>query len=80
MIVGNHELRGRVEKLAMPFVVLQKNHAMEQLHLEKGKTHSTELNSILDNETNPNISPSYQVAAIIKKKIIFSEYPNAIIR
>jgi hypothetical protein len=80
MIVGNHELRGRVETLAMPFVVLQKNHVTEQLNLEKCKTHSNELNSVLNNETNYSTRPSYQVAAIINQKIIFSEYPNTIIR
>jgi hypothetical protein len=85
MIVGNHELRGRVEKLAMPFVVMKNYHVIggahdEQLNVENGKTQTKEHNSVIDIEANRTIRTSYEVAAIIKKKIIFSEYPNAIIR
>jgi hypothetical protein len=85
MIVGNHELRGKVEKLAMPFVVMKKYHVIgeapdEQLNVEKGKTQTNELNSVTEIEAHRTKRTSYEVAAIIKKKIIFSEYPNAIIR
>jgi len=64
MTIGNHELRGKVEKLANPFLVMKK---------VVGGSSS-------NRSSQDSQDVSYEVAAIIKKKLLFTEYPNAIIR
>ena len=71
----------------MPFVVMKKKKVLgegnnnEELNIANGETPLLKYNDQSpDFQVQSSIGTSYEVAAIIKKKIIFSEYPNAIIR
>eukprot|EP00590_Aulacoseira_subarctica_P011753 CAMPEP_0172426654 /NCGR_PEP_ID=MMETSP1064-20121228/38526_1 /TAXON_ID=202472 /ORGANISM="Aulacoseira subarctica , Strain CCAP 1002/5" /LENGTH=127 /DNA_ID=CAMNT_0013170385 /DNA_START=236 /DNA_END=619 /DNA_ORIENTATION=+ len=84
MIVGSHELRGKVEKLAMPFVVMRKILSTSdefQNISSKDDNNNKDTSKINDPHViSNNVRTSYEVAAIIRRKFIFTEYPNAIIR
>lgn len=85
MIVGSHELRGKVEKLALPFVVMRKiistSDDFQNISNTDGNNNKdTSENNYPRAMSNDVSSTSYEVAAIIRRKFIFTEYPNAIIR
>ena len=59
LIVGTHEIKGKVENLKNDFAILKK------------VCHDT-------NATESNIE--YEVSGIVKKKLLFNQYPKTIMR
>eukprot|EP00591_Stephanopyxis_turris_P010966 CAMPEP_0195512002 /NCGR_PEP_ID=MMETSP0794_2-20130614/4129_1 /TAXON_ID=515487 /ORGANISM="Stephanopyxis turris, Strain CCMP 815" /LENGTH=137 /DNA_ID=CAMNT_0040639715 /DNA_START=53 /DNA_END=466 /DNA_ORIENTATION=+ len=80
--VGSHELRGKIEKLQQPFVVMEKifestdtcenkdikDHCEQQHHGE------------MNRDTEPGGGVQYHVAGVIRKKLLFDQYPKSIMR
>ncbi|XP_069758034.1 chromosome transmission fidelity protein 8 homolog isoform X6 [Narcine bancroftii] len=74
LIIGHHILYGKVSHLERPFAVLQKHSARRV-----GAENTTEAQSPSPEVNEENTSVSYEVTALIKKKIIFKTRPKPII-
>lgn len=74
LIIGNHQLKGTSVTLKDPYAVLRKRKISE--------TQSDE-SSILETNLLKRHGPAkvqYEVAGIVKKKLIFDQYPKSIMR
>ena len=68
-IIGNHELKGTTINLKEPFAVLRKK-KLNQTTEEDGR----------ENKIAETIGVQYEVAGIVKKKLMFDSYPKSIMR
>eukprot|EP00563_Minutocellus_polymorphus_P018654 CAMPEP_0197721120 /NCGR_PEP_ID=MMETSP1434-20131217/4275_1 /TAXON_ID=265543 /ORGANISM="Minutocellus polymorphus, Strain CCMP3303" /LENGTH=146 /DNA_ID=CAMNT_0043306079 /DNA_START=42 /DNA_END=482 /DNA_ORIENTATION=- len=78
MTLGSHELKGKVENLKQPFVVLKKKRKREDENGEGGGGGDSP-----DDMASASLSAasvSYEVAGIVKKKMLFDNYPKSIMR
>uniref|UniRef100_A0A6U6DE37 Chromosome transmission fidelity protein 8 n=1 Tax=Odontella aurita TaxID=265563 RepID=A0A6U6DE37_9STRA len=66
MTMGSHELKGKVEELKQPFVILRKRKRPENGGDVGGGSGGGET--------------SFEVAGIIRKKMLFDQYPKSIMR
>eukprot|EP00804_Cyclotella_cryptica_P020718 CCRYP_003506-RA/>CCRYP_003506-RA protein AED:0.43 eAED:0.43 QI:141/1/1/1/1/1/2/1719/151 len=74
IIIGNHQLKGTSVTLKDPFAVLRKRKVSE--------TQSDE-SSVLESKLmkrHGGAKVQYEVAGIVKKKLIFDQYPKSIMR
>lgn len=69
LTIGNHELKGTLITLKNPFAVLRKRKAT---HL------STD--DVSDSKIMKQSGVQYEVAGIVKKKLMFDKYPKSIMR
>ena len=69
MIIGNHELKGNAINLKEPFAVLKKRKASQITAEEDGATK-------LKSESGVQL----QVVGVVKKKLMFDQYPKSIMR
>jgi hypothetical protein len=84
MTLGSHELKGKIEKLKQPFVVMRKRkraHGLtggvdEKLDLESMDTYA----ATVEDHGSTDGSVSYEVAGIITQKMLFDKYPKSIMR
>lgn len=68
MIVGSHELKGKVVMLKQPFVVMKKKKkALPRKILEGGVK-----------EDDGQVE--YEALGVVSKKLLFDEYPKSIMR
>lgn len=65
MILGTHELQGKVESLKQPFCVLEK---------DDGGTSST------SNGAGTTGTTCYRVKGIVTSKLLFDKYPKVILK
>ena len=74
LIMGNHQLKGTANKLKEPFAVLRKRKADEV-------TNSTD-NGDTDSESKlkKTSGVQLQVVGVVKKKLMFAQYPKSIMR
>lgn len=93
MVVGSHELEGKIETLKQPFAVLRKRRKKKIIH-QNETTHITEdTNDNIDENNNlgdkrkrtasddqmENGEMSYEIGGIISKRIMFKRYPKSIL-
>jgi hypothetical protein len=85
MIIGTHELRGKIIELPQPFLCLQKH-----IH-DPGQSHNNSSNvdamPLAEHETDPDTATTtttnateYVIRGIVKYKFIFNQYPKTIMR
>lgn len=91
MTLGSHELKGRVEDLKQPFVVMKKKKRKRDGDGsggggggggDGGGDCSSEMD-IDSSASAPSLSGaavSYEVAGVVKKKMMFDNYPKSIMR
>mmetsp|Transcript_18941 Transcript_18941/g.38181 ORF Transcript_18941/g.38181 Transcript_18941/m.38181 type:complete len:143 (+) Transcript_18941:58-486(+) len=72
LIIGNHELKGTSIALKNPFAVLRKRKANQLSGAEDG--------SDADSKIMKRSGVEYEVAGIVKKKLMFDKYPKSIMR
>jgi len=70
MILGSHELKGTLEPLEQPFVVLR---AATTTKRKRDDDPTTEKRTKTEKE-------GYEVAGIIRQKLLFNTYPKIIMR
>jgi len=96
MTLGSHELKGKVEDLKQPFVVMRKKRKRDDADHSsatgaspgKGGSNGGDDRSndctMMDMNTCEKSSVSsavtYEVAGIVKKKMLFDNYPKSIMR
>jgi len=74
MVIGSHELRGKVEKLKQPFVVMTKKRK------HSSPSGSKEMNVKPDEHQKGKQEVEYKIAGVIKNRIMFNSYPKSIMR
>ena len=88
MTLGSHELKGKVETLKQPFVVMKKR-KREDENVSSSKRGGTidkmdgkGDESMMDADACAQSSApvAYEVAGIVKKKVLFDNYPKSIMR
>ena len=72
LIIGNHELKGTSIALKNPFAVLRKRKANQLSGADDG--------SDADSKIMKRSGVEYEVAGIVKKKLMFDKYPKSIMR
>lgn len=91
MTLGSHELKGRVEDLKQPFVVMKKKKRKRDGDGSGGgggDDGGGDCSSEMDIDSSasapaPSLSGaavSYEVAGVVKKKMMFDNYPKSIMR
>ena len=88
MTLGSHELKGRVEDLKQPFVVMKKKKRKRDGDGSGGGGGGDggDCSSEMDVDSSasaPSLSGaavSYEVAGVVKKKMMFDNYPKSIMR
>lgn len=75
MIIGSHELKGNVQILAQPLVLLKKGSKTEKDPVDNKKRKSKSDDSSANEDER-----EYIVAGVVRKKILFNSYPKIIIR
>ena len=89
MTLGSHELKGRVEDLKQPFVVMKKKKKRKRDGDSSGgggDDGGGDCSSGMDIDSSasaPSLSGaavSYEVAGVVKKKMMFDNYPKSIMR
>lgn len=88
MTLGSHELKGRVEDLKQPFVVMKKKRKRDGDGCggDGGGGDGGDCSSEMDVDSSasaPSLSGaavSYEVAGVVKKKMMFDNYPKSIMR
>ncbi len=78
MIIASHELKGKLETLKQPFVVMRpcKRPRSGNLHGESMDTNENEFNR----NGNKKVKTGYEIAGIVRAKILFDHYPKSIMR
>jgi hypothetical protein len=83
MTLGSHELKGKVETLKQPFVVMKKKRKRGESADDGDGDSSSKMDIDSSGERESPIlkeSVSYEVAGIVKKKMLFDNYPKSIMR
>ena len=85
MTLGSHELKGKVETLKQPFVVMKKKRKRDESGEGGGDGGDSSSNMDIDSTDQGALaasgeSVSYEVAGIVKKKMLFDNYPKSIMR
>ena len=91
MTLGSHELKGRVEDLKQPFVVMKKKKRKRDGDGSGGgggDDGGGDCSSEMDIDSSASASApslsgaavSYEVAGVVKKKMMFDNYPKSIMR
>lgn len=81
LVVGTHELQGVIQDLAQPFVCLQPTTTTTLPHSSSSSTTT----AILDGSVPPiakenDTSTSYVVAGVVRRKLLFNQYPKTLLR
>ena len=74
LIIGHHQLKGTSVTLKDPFAVLRKRKISET---QNGDSNTLE-SKLLKRHGGAKVQ--YEVAGIVKKKLIFDQYPKSIMR
>jgi hypothetical protein len=78
MTIGTHELKGKMQDLKQPFVVMKPRKRMndeDDIGTEKRrKLEST------GNTMEIDVKDGFEIAGIVKSKILFDRYPKSIMR
>lgn len=85
MTLGSHELKGKVETLKQPFVVMKKKKRKRDESREGGDGGDSFSKMDIDSTDEGALaksgeSVSYEVAGIVTKKMLFDNYPKSIMR
>ena len=87
MTLGSHELKGRVEDLKQPFVVMKKRKRDDDGSGGGGGNGggdggdgSSEMDIDSPASAPSSAAVSYEVAGVVKKKMMFDNYPKSIMR
>ena len=86
MTLGSHELKGRVEDLKQPFVVMKKRKRDDDGGAGGGNgggdggDGSSEMDIDSSASALSGAAVSYEVAGVVKKKMMFDNYPKSIMR
>ena len=85
MTLGSHELKGKVETLKQPFVVMKKKKRKRDESGEGGYGGDSFSKMDIDSTDEGALaksgeSVSYEVAGIVTKKMLFDNYPKSIMR
>lgn len=85
MTLGSHELKGKVETLKQPFVVMKKKKRKRDESGEGGDGGDSFSKMDIDSTDEGALaksgeSVSYEVAGIVTKKMLFDNYPKSIMR
>ena len=87
MTLGSHELKGKVETLKQPFVVMKKKKKRKRDESGEGGGDAGDSFSKMDIDSTDEgalaksgESVSYEVAGIVTKKMLFDNYPKSIMR
>ncbi|KAL7572234.1 hypothetical protein ACA910_011763 [Epithemia clementina (nom. ined.)] len=75
MIIGSHELKGKVETLKQPLCVLEK-----QRHLPQEYGDSSPFHDYPQKNDATLITSSYIIKGLITRKLLFQQYPKTILR
>lgn len=82
LILGTRELKGKVQTLPQPFVVMRARKRKEMVDKE-GDGHSRKKSrrySMEPDEERGAIDGEYVVAGVVRKKMLFDAYPKSIMR
>ena len=84
LTLGSHELKGKVETLKQPFVVMKKKRKRDESGDDGDGGDSFSMMDIDSPDERASAksgeSVSYEVAGIVKKKMLFDNYPKSIMR
>ena len=101
MTLGSHELKGKVENLKQPFVVMRKKRKRDDTECRPTCTYAAGTRTgngdfssgdvkkndctMMDVDTGGAKSAAssavmYEVAGVVKKKLLFDNYPKSIMR
>jgi hypothetical protein len=72
LIIGNHQLKGTSVKLKEPFAVLRKRKFVEN------EESSVQESKLLKRHGGAKVQ--YEVAGVVKTKLMFDQYPKSIMR
>lgn len=73
LIIGHHQLKGTSITLKEPFAVLRKR------KFQPDVTNEREV-ALLKRHSNGGAKVQYEVAGVVKKKLMFDQYPKSIMR
>ena len=84
LTLGSHELKGKIETLKQPFVVMKKKRKRDESG-DGGDDGDSFSKMDIDSpdegaSAKSGESVSYEVAGIVKKKMLFDNYPKSIMR
>mmetsp|Transcript_37034 Transcript_37034/g.45277 ORF Transcript_37034/g.45277 Transcript_37034/m.45277 type:complete len:130 (-) Transcript_37034:267-656(-) len=71
MIIGSHELRGKIENLKQPYAIMRKKQGPCERRLEE--------EDVMNGPECEN-RVEYEVAGVITKRLLFDHYPKSIMR
>ena len=83
LTLGSHELKGKIETLKQPFVVMKKKRKRGESADGGDGDSSSKMDIDSSGERESQMikeSVSYEVAGIVKKKMLFDNYPKSIMR
>jgi len=93
-VIGSHELRGKIEELKQPFVVMRpqisstqnKRQRLENGDAKRMNESNENSRTISDNQDangntkNDQSTRIYQMVGVVKKRFLFDRYPKSIVR
>ena len=80
MIIGSHELKGNIQTLAHPLVLLRPDPQFNKDHQVSKRKMSLSEDSSETTSLDEEKVKGYVVAGVVKRKILFNSYPKIIMR
>jgi Ctf8 len=76
MILGTHQLTGKIETLKEPFCVMERRRGSSSSNPEAMETENDYEN---ENQERSN-QTSFHIVGVVRRKFLFNQYPKSIMR
>ena len=79
MILGTHQLKGKIEILDEPFCIMEKQTKGDGINDADAVMDDVEADELLLSSSSSS-KTSYNIVGIIRRKFLFNQYPKTIMR